>query len=179
MAQFKLDIVDQHWIDRDPNNTTDVCSHGSFLLSINGQSILSREDDIDDWTTSTSVLRLLKTIDDDFLENRDVGIILHCGMLEMISCPISLDWQLWHYKGKIFIKDIKKYLTTNEVEVIEYPEIIAAIPEDEYRNEVLKVALQVKSFFATSKPRQYFDHEERLDNIRFWKEFDSLILKHY
>lgn len=109
MGNFILDIVDHHWIDRDPGNETDECSHGRFLLTLGGVQILSGEDDINDWTTSTSVLRLLRTLEDDFIEDRGFGIILHCGMLPMISCPISIDWQLVHAGGKVLISEIKKY----------------------------------------------------------------------
>jgi hypothetical protein len=178
MKNFEIEIIDQHWIDGDPDNTTDMCSHGIFRISINGQTVLSAEDGVDDWTTSTSVLRLLRTIDDDFQYDRDFGIILHCGMIEMISCPIALDWLLWHEDDVVWIKDIKKYLTTNDADVIEYPNLTASIPLKEYKNEIAKVALQVKEFFATSKPRKYYNDQERLDNIKFWSEFDSLLSRH-
>lgn len=178
IPNFSVEITNHHWIDNDLNNINDPCSHGIFLLTINGQEILTAEDGIQDWTTNTSVLRLLRTIDDDFIENRDFGIILHCGLLEMISCPISLDWLLRHEGEYIVITDIKKQLTTNENNVIEYKNLIAHIPKDKYKAEILKVANQVKNFYATSRPRNYSDEQERQASIAFWKEFDELVSKH-
>jgi len=74
MSNFKIDIVDHHWIDHDPNNETDKCSHGLFILTIGDTKILTQEDDIDDWTTSTSVLKLLRTIENDF-GDKDCGVL--------------------------------------------------------------------------------------------------------
>src|ERR1700760_4898180 len=114
MNNFNIDIIDHHWIDNDLENETDECSHGKFILTIGGKKILTSDDEIDDWTTSTSVLRLLRTIEHDFVENRDSGIILHCGMVQMISCPIAIDWVLVHKDDRVVIRDIKKYLSTDE-----------------------------------------------------------------
>ena len=178
MQKFTIDIINHHWIDNDPNNTSDHCSHGIFILNINDQQILSANDDIEDWTTSTSVLKLLRTIDDDFQSNYEMGIILHCGMIQMISCPISLDWMLKHKDEDIIITDVKKYLTTNDKDVVEYKYLMATIPREMYKLEILKVANQVKDFFGKSKPRTYFDEQEKQTSITFWKEFDYLISKH-
>ena len=178
MKLFEIDIVDHHWIDRNPDNTKDECSHGRFLLTINGQIILGEEDDVRDWTTCTSVLRLLRTIDEDFLEARDFGVLLHCGGIEMISCPISIDWLLWHEGDMVCIKEIKKYLTWKDEEVIEFPGLTARISKEHYVSEVVKVATQVKDFFRISKPREYFNETARRQSAEFWKEFDLLTAKH-
>ena len=177
MKNFIIDIVDQHWIDYDPNNTDDMCSHGTFVININGVEIVGKSDDFD-WTTNTSALRLLKTIDEDYIEDNNLGLILHCGQIEMLSCPISISWNVLHYKNSVRISHIKKYPTTSEEEVIEFPGLIAEIPKREYKNEILKVAHQVKSFYASSKRRKYFDEQDRIQNINFWVKFDSLFLKH-
>jgi hypothetical protein len=177
MQNFQIDIVDQHWIDNDPNNTDDMCSHGTFLININGVEIVSKSDDAE-WTTNTSTLRLLKTIDENYIEDSNPGLILHCGQIEMLSCPISISWNVIHSKDTVRVSHIKKYLTTSKEEVIEFPGLIAEIPKMEYKNEIVKVAHQVKAFYASSKRRKYFDEEERIQNIKFWVKFDSLFSQH-
>ncbi|MEO7048030.1 MAG: hypothetical protein ABI091_22215 [Ferruginibacter sp.] len=178
MNNFTIDIIDHHWIDNDPNNQFDNCSHGKFMLTIGGQEILSDKDDIMDWTTNTSVLRLLRTLDNDFIDNRDMGIILHCGMIHMISCPIAVDWILVYKDGKVIISDIKKYLTTNDNDVIDFKGLTSTIEIEEYRCQIIKIALEVKEFFAISKPRKYYDGSEMESNWKFWEEFDLLLEKH-
>jgi hypothetical protein len=174
---FKIDILNHCWIDNDPENVTDECSHGQFILTIAGQRILDESDDILNWTTSTSVLRLLRTIEEDFVEDREPGIILHCGMIQMISCPIAIDWILQHEEDKVIIKEVKKYLSTSDECVVDYKGLVGVIDVDEYKSEILKVARQVKEFFARSKPRRLAEADIKC-NFEFWKEFDGLVNKY-
>lgn len=177
MDDFRLDIINPCWIDKDPGNDTDECSHGQFMLTIAGTDILTKDDQILDWTTSTSVLRLLRTIGNDFIENRGAGIILHCGMVQMISCPIAIDWVLHHEGNKVVIKAVKKYPSVKDEDVIDYKGLVGIIHIDDYTDQILKAAKQVKDFFARSKPRRLtgIDMESNLD---FWKEYDDLLQKY-
>ena len=177
MDDFRVDIINHCWIDNDPENDTDECSHGQFILTIAGTEILTKDDEILDWTTSTSVLRLLRTIGNDFIENRGSGIILHCGMVQMISCPISIDWKLYHENNNVVIKEVKKYPSVRDEDVINYEGLVGIIHIDDYKEQIIKVARQVKDFFAQSKPRRL----EGIDvecNLEFWKEFDDLLQRH-
>ncbi len=177
MNNFSIDIVDHHWIDNDVDNEYDECSHGKFLLTIGGQEILCEKDTID-WTTSTSVLKLLRTLDSDFKVNTDSGIIIHCGMVYVMSCPISIDWNLIHKDGKVLISIIRKYITCNEKDVIDFEGLTATVEIEEYRNQIINVAIQVKDFFAMSKPRKYYSGSEMETNWKFWEEFDLLLERH-
>jgi len=174
---FEIDILNHHWIDNDPNNESDECSHGQFILSIAGEGILTQEDTIQDWTTSTSVLRLLRTIESDFVQDRGPGIIIHCGMIQMISCPIAIDWVLNHEGNEVIIKEIKKYPNTRDEDAVDYNGLVGIVHIDDYKHEILKVARQVKGFFARSKPRR-LDGADVECNNEFWKEFDGLLSKY-
>jgi len=177
MSNFKIDIVDHRWIDNDPENETDECSHGRFILTIGGREILTRDDDIDDWTTSTSVLRLLRTIENDFVGNRGSGIILHCGMVQMISCPIAIDWLLVHRDDKVIISEIRKYPSADDSKVIVFEALEVEMDIFEYKSEIVKVAKQVKKFFSQSKPRKLTGVDVEC-NLQFWNEFDGLLHKY-
>jgi hypothetical protein len=178
VSDFAIDIVNHRWIDNDPENETDECSHGRFLLTIGGQEILTYSDEIEDWTTSTSVLRLLRTIENDFnQEDRGYGILLHCGMIQMISCPIAIDWILTHEGRKVVIREIKKYPSSDDSRVIDFKGLEVSIDIKDYTREVVKVARQVKEFFSRSKPRKLMGVDIEC-NREFWQEFDALLLKY-
>ena len=116
MDEFKIRILDQYWITKNPDNRTDLCSHGLIDLRINNICISDETDD--DWTISTTGLMLLRTVESDHDVDGPYPIIPHCGQLGMIGCPISIDWTVEHQGDEIIVKDIKKYPTTDEREVI-------------------------------------------------------------
>ena|SRR5579859_149696 len=177
MTDFQIDIINPHWIDGDPENDTDECSHGQFILTIAGKEILTKDDDIRDWTTNTSALLLLRTLESDFSGEGGYGILLHCGMLQMISCPISVDWIWTHEAGKVIITKISKRLSARHEGPVEFQGLTGIVHIDHYKNEILKVARQVKDFYARSRPRKLSGPYLKI-NEEFWQQFDSLLLKH-
>jgi hypothetical protein len=95
----------------------------------------------------------------------------------MTSCPIVIDWHLIHEGHKVIIKNIRKYLSTDESKVVKYAGLEVEIDIDEYKNEIVKVAKQVKDFFTRSKPRNLTGLDIEC-NREFWEEFNSLLLKY-
>ena len=91
---FKIHILNQHWISIDDNGN-DLCSHGELELIIGNEIILSKQDKID-WTISTSTLNLLKCIESNHIAEQNFELILHCGQLEMLSCPIGIYINIIH-----------------------------------------------------------------------------------
>ena len=175
MKDFRLHILRQYWIDSDPNNYTDLCSHGEIYLRINSQEILTEADH--DWTISTSTLLLLRTIFHDYNPGDESPLILHCGMLLMLSCPISATWSVAHREKKVFISKVRKNPTTNINDTIEFPKASMSLELREYAMPILKCAEEVAKFFRKGKKRKYSNDFDKNDYDKFWKEFNKLKLK--
>lgn len=176
MSNFSIDIINPHWIDNKVDNDFDTCSHGEFILTIGGHEILNANDKAD-WTTCTSVLQLLRGIEDDFTKSKN-QIILHCSGLMMLSCPVGIYWKLNHDGSTVIIREIKKQLAISEIDAIKFP-MVASIDLEEYKREVLNVAKKVKEFYNRSKPRVVSNDKYDIEEYKkFWNEFDSLYEKY-
>ena len=175
MNEFKIRVLEQYWITKNPDNKTDLCSHGLISLKINDNCISDENDD--DWTISTAGLMLLRTVESDHHVNDTYPIIQHCGQLGMIGCPISIDWTVTHQEGEVIITDIKKYPTTDEKDVVEYKNVIARIEKIKYTREVVRFCDSIKDFFK-EKDRDFQDDYDRQKWESFWQEFNKLLEKH-
>lgn len=175
MKDFQLRILRQCWIDDDPNNDSDLCSHGQVYLRMNFQEILTELDGY--WTVSTSALLLLRTLFQDYDLNDESALILCCGQLMMASCPISVGWRVIHRDKKLFIDRIRKSPTTNVSDTIEFPEASIELELREYAAPILKCAEDVVDFFQESKKRKLIDAYDKKEYEKFWEEFTKLKTK--
>ncbi|OHB80051.1 MAG: hypothetical protein A2Z25_06395 [Planctomycetes bacterium RBG_16_55_9] len=175
MKDFQLRILGQCWIDDDPNNDSDLCSHGQIYLRVNFQEILTELDG--DWTVSTSMLLLLRTLFEDYDFNDEPSLILCCGMLMMASCPVSVGWRVKHKEKRVLIDKIRKCPTTNISDTIEFPKASIELELGEYAAPILKCAVDVADFFQKSKERKPIDAYDKKEYEKFWEEFTELKTK--
>lgn len=169
---FEIKIVNQYWIDENPANTTDLCSHGEIFLEINGLNILNRDDG--DWSISTSALQLLRSVINDHTIDKDRPLILHCGMLLMVGCPIRVDWKVNHINNITKIEQVQKLLTTNEQNLIKYNEANVEVERKEYAQKIIKFSDDVYNFFQHTPARAFDSEYEKRDFQEFWSEFNAL-----
>lgn len=172
MKDFELKILKQNWIDNDPNNDTDLCSHGQFYLRVRSQVILNEADL--DLTVSTSTLLLLRTLFDDYDRDDEYPLILHCGMLLMLTCPISVTWRLRHKENSVFIDKLRKSPTVNVDDRIEFPDASVQLDLREYAVPILRCADDVADFFQKAKERNFDNDYDKNDYGIFWEEFTKL-----
>ena len=172
MTDFSIKIINQNWIC-ETNNETDLCSHGQFELIIGNKKILSLEDDLN-WTISTSTLNLLKCIESNHLANENFDLILHCGELLMLNCPIGIYLDLTHDNEEITIENIVKQFGTSEKSIVKYSDLKVKISKREFAIQVLKIAECVIDFFEKQPERKFSDETEKNMWKNFWIEFNAL-----
>jgi hypothetical protein len=108
MTAFSIKILNQNWLNPEDLSHTDLCSHGEFEIIIDNQVIVDKKDELD-WTISTSVLSLLRSIEPYINEEeRYCEKILHCGQLLMLSCPICIDWDLTYENDTVTLNNVHK-----------------------------------------------------------------------
>jgi hypothetical protein len=180
-AGFEIEITKQGWIDPElelDEAPADLCSHGDIRLEIGGLVIVSGKAEpgevADWWTISTSALALLRTLESDHSPRQPVAdrLILHCGMIEMMTCPIGVDWSVEHLDGRVRLYDVVRYDTTNEAAAVRFPGLEAEVPEDEYRLEVVAFAEKAKQPFVGTEKTPGDDYEQELYE-EFWREYDA------
>lgn len=172
MKDFQLRVLGQRWIDDDPNNESDLCSHGQIYLRANFQEILTESDGY--WTVSTSALLLLRTLLHDYDSNEEPALILCCGQLMMASCPISVRWRVRHEEKRVLIDEVQKNPTTNISDIIKFPSASMELELREYAAPILQCVKDVTTFFQESKDRKFFNTYDKKEYDRFWKEFTEL-----
>jgi hypothetical protein len=178
-AGFEIEIAKQGWIDPDLDEApADLCSHGDIRLQIGGRVIVSGKAEpgevADWWTISTSALALLRTLESDHLPHQRVAdrLILHCGMIEMMTCPIGIDWSVKHLGGRVRLYDVARYDTVNEAAAVRFPGLEAEVSENEYRLEVVAFAEMAKQPFVGAQKTPGDDYEQQLYQ-KFWREYDG------
>ena len=175
MRDFKIRILDQYWISKNPDDRKDLCSHGLIELVI-GDVIVSNESDID-WTISTSGLMLLRSINVDHIVDGDYPIINHCGQLGMIGCPISIDWTIKSNDNEVCIEQVKKYPSTNREDVINFKGVNVRVERKKFIREIVRFCDDIKEFFK-GKKREFRSDYDKKEWLNFWSEFDKLLDKH-
>jgi hypothetical protein len=172
MKPFIIKITEQSWSDKDPKNTTDPCSHGSIILQINGEDICTEEDGA--WSVSIAGLQLLRSAFSDFSHESDFPMIPHCGMFGMIGCPISISWSVVHRDNKVHLSNIYKVSSTDEKDIIHYPDATTELMLIDYIRPILRLTDDVAYFFEKAPPRSFenvsFSPREYLD---FRDEFND------
>jgi hypothetical protein len=109
----------------------------------------------------------------DHASERDGPLILHCGMLMMLGCPISVSWDVSHREGLVEIKNVVKVPTVNQGSVLRFPEADTTLTRAEYGRPILRLADEVAAFFSASRPRRLADDYEYAGFESFLKEFDE------
>lgn len=170
---FVIEIVSQGWLgeqtaDFDPSRA-DLCSHGDIRLVIGGRAI-SAGDGSAEYTISTSALALLRTLDCDHSPYAPVAdrLILHCGMLLMLSCPYGIDWTISHRDGRVSLADVVKDKSQT------FPGLAVDLSETEYRRQIVAFAERAKEPFADVE-KAIADEVDRADYEAFWHEYDELL----
>jgi hypothetical protein len=166
-ACFELEIVSQGWLDVPNAEHDDLCSHGDLRLVIGG-TVVAAGDGSGDYTISTSALALLRTLESDHSTRAPVvptALVMHCGMLSMVSCPEGIDWSVSHRDGRVLLADVVK----NETE--RFPGLAVDLSEDEYRRAVVAFAEKAKEPFATVE--KTLDDSTRDEYEAFWREYDE------
>jgi hypothetical protein len=177
MAIFSIKILNQNWLDPEDLSHTDLCSHGEFEIIIDNQVIVGEKDELD-WTISTSVFSLLRSMEPyNHEEGRYCEKILYCGQLLMLSCPICIDWDLIYEDDTVTLKNIYKQISVNTKDVIYFKDINLKIDRKTYAKEILKVAEEVKQFFDNQPKRLFCDEWESSSWETFWSEFIDLFEK--
>jgi hypothetical protein len=178
-TDFHISIVNQGWLESDDPDydvaVHDLCSHGEIRLLIGGCLIAPGGDEVD-YTISTSALALLRTLESDHSPARPVAdrLVLHCGMLLMLSCPIGIDWTVLHFDDRVRIVDPIRYDTTDEAEAVRFPGLEVEIPLAEYRSQITAFALGAKQPFEGIE-KTFHDDTDRVDYANFWAEYDRLL----
>ena len=164
---FEIAITHQGWIDPDLEDAPgDLCSHGDIRLVIGGTEIASGEGG--EYTISTSALALLRTLESDHSPAQPVAslLILHCGMIDMLSCPAGIDWRVTHLAGGVVrVEDVVKDGTLRLAGPVD-------VLEERYRAQVVGFAEEAKRLFvgATKEPPSPYDQELY---EQFWSEYDD------
>lgn len=170
MKRFEIKILRQYWVDEDPANEEDLCSHGTIELRIN-DVVISDESD-DDWTISTTGLMLLRSLTEQHRKDASFPMVLHCGMVIMVGCPIRIDWNSNIQNGNVVISDVEKAPTTSGKEVVHYPAADTVVPHSEYTAAVQSFCQEIIDFFSSSKPRR-IDKFDKGVYEEFWNEFNT------
>jgi len=170
---FYISIVSQHWLGEEETEY-DLCSHGLIHLVIGGDVISSSEIE---YGISESALALLRTLEKDHSAESPVAerLVFHgCGTLLMMGCPIGINWSVTHVDDGVLISRVDRHDTTSDEPTIRFSHIEVTVPEEQYRQQVLSFAQEVKSWFQRN-PRTFYDDFDRQQFKVFWVEFDRLL----
>ena len=177
MSAFDIEIIRQGWIAPDLSDAPgDLCSHGDIRLEIGGQVIVSGQEE--QWyTISTSALALLRTLEADHSPERPVtdneNLILHCGMLMMLSCPIGIEWSVTHLGDQVRLHDVVRRDSISETEDVRFPGLAVDLPLGEYRQKIAAFAANAKEPFLTGTKKTPSDSYDEELYRAFWQEYDE------
>jgi hypothetical protein len=177
VSAFEIEITRQGWIDPDESDMPgDFCSHGDIRLEIGSQVIVSGQEE--HWyTISTSALALLRTLEADHSPERPVtdndNLILHCGMLMMLSCPIGIEWSVTHSDDHVRLYDVVRRDSIVEAEDVRFPGLAVELPLGEYRRKIAAFAAKAKEPFLTGSKKNPDDSYDEELYRAFWQEYDE------
>jgi hypothetical protein len=174
-SDFEIEIITQGWTgstDEDAERV-DLCSHGDIRLTI-ADCVIAPGDGEGDYTISTSALALLRTLESDHSPERPVAgsLVLHCGMLMMLSCPIGIDWSVSHLGARVRLHDVVRYDSVDETQAVRFPGLAIELGEDDYRRQVVAFAEKAKLLFE-GVDKAFHDDSDRQEYDEFWREYDG------
>lgn len=155
MAKIELRATQMHWIENsDP--FTDLCAHGGVYLAINQHVVTDGTDD--EWTVSTAVFNLLRTLTHDHPLIGKEPLIPHCGFtmwpidsepdgLYMPNCDLGVNWSVKH-EGDQVIHEFK-----------DGTHVVTALSE--WKAAVCQFADEVTEFMHTAWPKVINDEQDR------------------
>jgi hypothetical protein len=175
---FQVRMVDQGWLLPDVEN--DFRSVGRLTLTIDGQEIVSSDEQ---YGIAETALALLRTIDRDFHPDPGHRLVLHgCGLVVMSGCPIGAVWRVQHSGESVHISDVALYPTTNDEMAVRFEGLRVMVPSDEYARDVVSFARAARTMFVENVdyPDIYFSTEdgEWAPWSSFIDEFDHLLARH-
>jgi hypothetical protein len=169
LANFEIDITEQGWFDAEADSERyDLCSHGDIRLIIGGR-VVAPGDGSGDWTISTSALALLRTLESDHVSGdwRD-QLVLHCGMIFMLSCPLGIDWSVRHAYGRVHLSEV----VLRDEARHDFPGLAADLTEEEYHRQLIAFAQKAKQPFIGVEKATSDDYEQQCYE-EFWDEYDA------
>lgn len=167
---FEITANSFNWIGEAEEQ--DKCLHGRIKVQIN-DTIVGNE--TNGWTLSASALYFLRTLDKDHDSQREEHMIPCCGFnmlpnqnelgdkVLIMGCPNGIDWDITHRGSEV---------------VHEGQDFEEVVSFEAYRHAVLAFAEQVEEFYKSSKPKFFFDEEDRLGYEGFWEEWYERVSKH-
>jgi hypothetical protein len=180
MADFRLEIVEQHWLAPTPNGryedgSVDACSHGTIRCEIGGVEVATADPD---YGIFQSAVQLLRTLEHDRKDGvtENVGdspfeeglLLCHsCGYPLGFGCTnFGTNWDLCHESDFAIISNIDTIGRgiPKDLEV--------RIPLATYRREIASFAREARTFYWSDGPRTPEDWELEFHNS-LWFEFDS------
>jgi hypothetical protein len=174
-SAFEIEIITQGWTGstEEDAESVDLCSHGDIRLMI-GDCLIAPGDGEGDYTISTSALALLRTLESDHSPKRPVAgsLVLHCGMLMMLSCPIGIDWSVTHFGGRVRLHDVVRYDSVDETQATRFPGLEVELSEDDYRRQVAAFAEKARGLFE-GVDKVFHDDSDRQEYDEFWREYDE------
>jgi hypothetical protein len=169
---FENKIENQHWLG---TAHEDLCSHGELYLNVNG-TVITKAGVDEEWGISESALALLRTLDEDYIADpiNGEGLILHgCGVLLMVSCPITIHWTVNHMGDKVELSDFVKVESTNpETGSVYYRDLQVTLSRTEFVSKIISFAQQAKRFFDESEEKVILDDFDKTMYDDFWSEYN-------
>lgn len=163
MSQFKIEVLNLHWMDDPINDPDDLCLHGDAIAYIGDRKLEYQE-----CTVSATALYLLKTLTEDHIIDQDNQMLPCCGFtliadetsenVVISGCPNGVDWSVIHDGDSVRL-------------ILEdgYEDLI---PLKEYRNVVFRFADLIEAYYQSCPPKQIpSDSFDRDGYLTFWKEW--------
>ena len=133
-----------------------------------------------DYGISEGALALLRTLESDYSPSEGgfpERLLPHgCGMILMMSCPIGIDWSVSHINGRVRLRDVVRYDSTDDAEATHFPEVVVELSEDEYRRQIVAFGQKAKEPFAGVE-KDIPDEWDREQYEQFWKEYEELLAR--
>lgn len=177
MAEFKLEISNQHWLGPIEDPQADACSHGSVRAEIGAVVVTSDEAE---YGISQSALALLRTLEQDHTPATrvtDYFLLCHgCAYPLGFGCGnFGTDWVVRHIGKQVVLTVATHRDVTLEPPKVRF-DVMAVVPADDYRREIVAFAAEARRFYVASGPRTVEDWEQDFHD-RFWAEFDERLAR--
>lgn len=159
---FRITAGEFHWMEGIADETEDLCLHGQVCVQV-GEEVLQ-----DECCVSASALQMLRTLTQDHEPTPGEQMLPCCGhsmypgdnMLNTVfisGCDNGIDYAVRHDGLDVWIVTQKGKWR---------------VPLLDYRQQVLRFAMQVQDFYQKSVPKQLPKEPlERDGYLAFWREW--------